>query len=467
MKNKLLRSLAVVIAAALVINLFCLIPGGKVQAGTYGDLSGYAEDSFGNVVVDNGAGNLIDRGSNILINTGGVPQNIITHTPLAGNAGVIVNSNPNPAYHWYNNPRFAQAGRIIKVGGFFIGSYDTVKDTYKFWNYSSPEHYSETEAAIDHGLFAVDVGMGMWAVVKGGVVFVGAVAAGATVGPALVTAAGATAGIYAVTRLGVQGTRALYNGGYFGYARDGLYNGWNYVSTGAANKYNSFISWGGRQVGWLENALMGMAMGGIEDDFPFEGMDNFNDEIPDSRTGIGVYKPNIYLYYDRDTLVNVKLSREELITASIPEYPSGEGWTTCVRDGSINAVEDYLFYEAIVPDSGFNKQTGWLVKADSLDSDMSFILGLYGFNEKEKADFLEYWSPALAGKGDFVFYPQETSVVQRIMPVLATPVPENIYRIWFYIEAFNGFQPMAPVNVERILSRHDALVEWGGIYRPD
>lgn len=471
-----IAAMAIFISAIMLANT--MLPAApmtvKVKAGTYGDF--ITDNEAGNVIGDNAVGTIIDKGSDALI----VPATIGAGPQLAGGGGIMVTHQvPNPAAKWYNGPAVNSLGKIIKVGGFFIGTYDTLKDCNKMWNYHSPESYTDTEAAIDHSLYVADVGMGLWAVGKGALIFGGTIVAGGTVGAGLVAAAGATAGIYAASRFGIQITRAMYNAGYFGKIGDGIYYGWQGFKGGVVKvggyAYDGLKSFGGGLIytkdlvkggfKWLMGGLTGAATGSITGDFAYDGIEGINDEIPDPSTGIGVYKPNIYIYDDYDMDVKVSLANEEMITASEPLYEKNTGWTAKVRNGSINGTGDYLFYEAVVPDRGFQKDKGWIVRAESLEKDMQKILELYDFNDKEKADFIDYWVPALSGRGDFIFYPQETAVVDAIMPLVADPLSENVYRIWFYIEACPASAKVAqPEAVEVIKTHANALIEWGGVY---
>lgn len=475
-------ALAVMVLVTTIMPYFSATDSVRVSAaGTYGDTIGgwVGTGEPGNVIIDNGVGNALDHGSGALINLGSKPPTNLIQLPNGG--GVLVTNTPTAGLKWYNNPAIGTVGKFIKVGGFFIGSYDTLNDAKKLWTYQSPANYTTTEAAIDKGLYYTDVGMGLYAIGKGALIFGGTIVAGGTVGWALVSAAGATAGLYAVTRLGVQATRAFYNAGYFGAIRDGAYSGWQtfkggmvrtggYLYGGWQTFKGGVISVGsmaGGGLSWLYNGLMGASVNGILGSLGYGVEDGLFNEIPDPGTGIGVYKPNIYIYSDKDINMNVLLSNEEYITASKPLYKNGSGWTAEIRNGSISGSGDYLFYEAFVPDSGFQKNSGWVVRSGSLEKDISQILRIYGFNSREKADFIDYWAPVLSGNADYVFYPQETSVVDSIMPLKADPQPGSTCRIWFYIEPYTGAYVNTPVSVDAIKTHRNALIEWGGVYRPD
>lgn len=194
------------------------------------------------------------------------------------------------------------------------------------------------------------------------------------------------------------------------------------------------------------------------------GVDGAQQPIADpSQTGVGVHKPNIYLYSSQNKLTTVTLGYESMITQSKPAYLPGKGWKASVRSGSLNGNGDYLFYEAAVPDIGFQKEYCWQVRSRWLETDMESILYKYGFSQKEKDDFLVYWVEKLSTGIDYVFYPQETIIVDRVMPISCKPAMKHSHRIWFYIKPDEGQRILEPKSIETIDNRTDTLVEWGGI----
>jgi hypothetical protein len=189
-----------------------------------------------------------------------------------------------------------------------------------------------------------------------------------------------------------------------------------------------------------------------------QGMEYFDwDDIP-------VAKPNIYLYSDRDLTARVRLTPEEDITVSDPVYQPGTGWLAEVRNGSLNGKGDFLFYEGLVPDAGWQKHEGFVIRAASRDQDLAGMLGKYGFNEKETREFIEYWSQHLTEDVDYAFYPQETGAVDRVMPLSISPEPDHVMRIWFYASPLSTI-PKPVVSPERIIREGFYVVEWGVMIR--
>jgi hypothetical protein len=176
------------------------------------------------------------------------------------------------------------------------------------------------------------------------------------------------------------------------------------------------------------------------------------------------WKPNIYLYSDHDLTARVRLAPELAITVSDPVYQPGMGWLAEIRDGSLNGNGDFLFYESVVPASVWQKKEGYVIRAESREQDMAFMLGRYGFNEKETVEFIDYWSSHLTGGIDYAFYPQETGAVDRVMPLSVSPIPDYVSRIWFYAEPLVS-APEPVTDPEQIVREGLYVVEWGVIMR--
>jgi hypothetical protein len=175
-----------------------------------------------------------------------------------------------------------------------------------------------------------------------------------------------------------------------------------------------------------------------------------------------IRKPNIYLYSDRDLTARVQLAPEHAITVSEPVYQPGKGWQAEIRNGSLNGAGDFLFYEALVPSPGWQKEEGYIIRAAYREEDMASMLGEYGFNEKETREFIDYWAGCLTGEADYVFYPQETGAVDRVVQLHISQEPDEVSRIWFSIEPL--VRAPEPVrSPEKIIRNGFHVVEWGGM----
>jgi hypothetical protein len=175
---------------------------------------------------------------------------------------------------------------------------------------------------------------------------------------------------------------------------------------------------------------------------------------------------NTYLLCERERSAAERLFAEGAITASDPPYRPGIGWIAEIRNGSLNGAGDFLFYEALGHDSGWQKQEGYVIRGAYREQDMASMLGEYGFNEKETDEFIEYWACHLAGDSDYVLYPQETNAVNQNMPLSVIPEPDHVSRIKFYAEPLVS-APEPVTDPEQIVREGFYVVEWGVTLREE
>lgn len=185
--------------------------------------------------------------------------------------------------------------------------------------------------------------------------------------------------------------------------------------------------------------------------------------------GTGVYKPNIYLYSEAATRITVSFALPALLTSTIPQYE--QQWVVdAYPDGTLTDIVNgadykYLFYESETDASLFNYGSGWVLLHDTREAQFNDILTGYGFNDREIADFIDFWAKKLGDGVDYVMYPQLTEEVDKAMPIKVSPTPVNRFRLWFAFRTFDGRIPAAPV-ISAMNREGYSLVEWGG-FIPD
>ena len=180
-------------------------------------------------------------------------------------------------------------------------------------------------------------------------------------------------------------------------------------------------------------------------------------------------KPVIYLYPKTTEKINVKVKPEGGFKYTDPIYPKN-GWDVIsTPDSVITSLADgnnypYLFWEGYAYNID-TPQKGWVIKKEEVGEKMEKILALYGLNEKETKDFLEFWQPKLETK-DFVYVSfVDQSDFDRVAPLDVDPIPDTVIRIFMdYIPLDKKFNVVTPevTTPERI---GFTLVEWGGIIK--
>lgn len=428
MKNIFIRILSMLLTFMLLLTSAPKMANAGAVADTL-DI----KDDMGGFVTDNtfdfASGKLADFGES----TG---QTFIK----IGNDKVVKTFRPERAAELANQgSRLQGLSNTLRGAGYILNVYNTGTDTYKLFTETS-KHETTVEKAIDKGLLAVDVGMGWYAVGVGAVAIFTAPAWGTGVA----AAAAATGTTYLVTKIGVGLTRVTFN--------SQTYRSISRFVRGESKLTLSIFERPGTKEG----------LDIIKEELGFDLYPGLRREIPDPSTGIAVYKPNIYLYSNFDMESSIFIYPEHWITISDPVYDPESGWRANIFDGSLNGIEDFLFYEAIVPPDYFQTIKGWPVMSSSLDEDMRKILDLYGFNETETTDFIEYWTQHLDHDTDYTFYPQENDILDTLMPVISYPKEDTNRRIWFYILPYDPAVDI-PNDPEMIKREGYSLIEWGGI----
>jgi hypothetical protein len=196
-----------------------------------------------------------------------------------------------------------------------------------------------------------------------------------------------------------------------------------------------------------------------------ESITGFNDNDTTNNGGSTVRKPNIYIYPTEkiNLKVQLKFPHGGKIINSSPQYTNG--WDIVVEpSGLINDQFQYLFYEAKIPER-LQRRNGWICSGKDLgkffDKNLSNLL----FSEKEISDFLGYWIPLFNNDKTYIIYPHYSRELSDIIEINFNIVPDNIIRVLYLIEEYNGSDnvqnPQVPVY-ERV---GFTVLEWGVVYQ--
>ncbi len=173
-----------------------------------------------------------------------------------------------------------------------------------------------------------------------------------------------------------------------------------------------------------------------------------------------VDKPNIYLYPEKECVVEVTLKPNGKITKSIPEYK--DGWKVNIKpNGIINNEYTFLFYEAEVDVE--LPELGWCVEVNELNNFFKSSLLDYGLNETEIEDFIEYWSKRLDVSSYYCIYPLVGDDLINICPISIDPEPDNMLRLWFIFIPVDQYKTLNQPEIPIFSRQGFEVVEWGGI----
>lgn len=175
------------------------------------------------------------------------------------------------------------------------------------------------------------------------------------------------------------------------------------------------------------------------------------------------YKPVIYLYTEEEREVSVKLDVNGELLCSYPLY--GDGWTvTAAPDGTLtdkNGTYGYLFWEADMSAVEFDMSEGFCVKGADTEEFFRENLSFIGLNDKEIADYLEFWLPHLT-KNAYNYITFQTDCYTDNARLTVSPTPDSIIRVYTFIKPLDeAIQTTEPV-LEHFERTGFTVVEWGG-----
>jgi len=176
-------------------------------------------------------------------------------------------------------------------------------------------------------------------------------------------------------------------------------------------------------------------------------------------------KPVIYLYPQKETQVKVQVDAQ--ITKSEPTYPS-QGWlVTAKPNGELtyqNQSYPYLFWEGlgngIYPDY---KDRGTLVSQKDLISTVYKQLSQLGLNQKESADFMEFWQPRLPKTPYVRLTWLNTKDMDTLAPLNVSPRPDTSIRVFLEFEGLDQPITLKPQKLAAPERKGFTLIEWGGL----
>lgn len=174
-----------------------------------------------------------------------------------------------------------------------------------------------------------------------------------------------------------------------------------------------------------------------------------------------VDKPNIYIYPEQKTFLNVTLNYPKggEVIASIPEY--GSGWNVTVdTSGQIDGKYDYLFYESEQPDV-WQMDQGWCIKTENMASFFTQNLGAYGFKGREIDDFNEYWIPRLRRAEYYMLFPQTNEIINSVIQLNFSETPDNILRLFYLVQESDVNVSIEAPEIGAFNREGFFVTEWG------
>lgn len=179
-------------------------------------------------------------------------------------------------------------------------------------------------------------------------------------------------------------------------------------------------------------------------------------------------KPVIYLYPSVPTLVEIKVNPVGAFSFTYPIYENG--WkVTANPNGQLthnNQIFNYLFWESTQDWKLASKEleSGFVVKKAEVISFLEEKLTAFGFNSKEKADFITFWGPQLIqNEWNFIHF-MFNEECNEFAELEITPKPDHMYRFYMIsMPLIDGNEFMISEQEIKPIDRSGfTVLEWGG-----
>lgn len=175
-------------------------------------------------------------------------------------------------------------------------------------------------------------------------------------------------------------------------------------------------------------------------------------------------KPVIYLYPKNKTNISITLDWDKKILTSIPTYTNS--WEVIsdpesnIYDKKSWKIYPYLFWEDLI---SYKTPSKWfVVKKENIDTFLDDKLSYIWLNNKERADFKEYWLPKMKESSYYFITFLQTDYLNTIVPITIKPKPNNILRIFMDFEWLDKYKKVEELKLEQFNRKGFSVVEWGG-----
>lgn len=195
----------------------------------------------------------------------------------------------------------------------------------------------------------------------------------------------------------------------------------------------------------------------IEADFTDVKVSNFE---PDSMMA---YKPVIYLYPEKTTDVDVKLSLNGEFVCTYPKYENG-WFVTASPDGTLTdkngQTYNYLYWEGDI-NADYSFEKGFCVKGEDSAKFLEGALSELGLNRKEANEFIVFWLP-LMEKNPYNIISFQSEHYTDAARLDINPKPDTLIRVFM---TFKAAETCVEIENQELCApdrQGFTVVEWGG-----
>ncbi|MFT5778132.1 MAG: hypothetical protein ACI837_001088 [Crocinitomicaceae bacterium] len=190
------------------------------------------------------------------------------------------------------------------------------------------------------------------------------------------------------------------------------------------------------------------------------------------RRPIGIHqvkKPIIYLYPEEQTDIFVQLNVQGELTFSYPSYE--DGWKVSADEhGTITHNDsefNYLFWEADqeFSDDFVDQTEGFVISGKESTAFLEKRLTEFGFNGKERADFITFWAPMMVSHENIFVHFKVNQDCDAFAELTIVPTPDEIARFYILWSPIDEKFDRTQVKAQKLptMNREGfTVLEWGG-----
>ncbi|MBD3638345.1 MAG: hypothetical protein HUJ25_13420 [Crocinitomicaceae bacterium] len=179
----------------------------------------------------------------------------------------------------------------------------------------------------------------------------------------------------------------------------------------------------------------------------------------------GVAKPIIYLYPEKDQIVEVNLNFKGKLTHTYPKYK--DGWKVLAKpDGTLidgEGKEYYALYWEGNNQKEFTVNEGFVVPGNQTAEFLEESLAILGLNRREANEFIVFWLPHLEDNPyNLIHFSSDEYEAMAQMKI--QPQPETIIRVMMVYQPLSEpiEIPVQDLNKLKKERKGFTVVEWGG-----
>lgn len=186
-----------------------------------------------------------------------------------------------------------------------------------------------------------------------------------------------------------------------------------------------------------------------------------------------VKKPVIYLYNESSINVNLRVNFAGNLTFVYPELNEKNSWEVQIDANNIYTQHQqkipYLFWEGDMEAIQYNRIEngipGFFIATDSVTTFLENTLTALGFTQKEKTDFITFWTPALIQDKYALIQFLIDDECDKIADLEVNPLPTTMRRVYMIYQLSDN-RSLEHLVIQPNLTSFDrhgfTLVEWGG-----